>query len=79
MRVLVAEDELLLAKQLISALGRAGYAVDHAADSRQWQQPRKPGGGNSFESAEPLYLPAGPEPGCDDRGAGADEPAGGAG
>lgn len=32
MRVLVAEDEAALAKQLISALHRAGYAVDHAAD-----------------------------------------------
>src|SRR5580704_7884820 len=35
MRVLVAEDELLLAKQLIAALGRAGYAVDHAADGER--------------------------------------------
>src|ERR1700722_11515218 len=35
MRVLVAEDEMLLAKQLISALGRAGYAVDHAADGER--------------------------------------------
>ena len=32
MRVLVVEDESSLAKQLITALGRAGYAVDHAAD-----------------------------------------------
>src|SRR6185312_1476224 len=32
MRVLVVEDEAPLAKQLISALCRAGYAVDHAAD-----------------------------------------------
>lgn len=32
MRVLVVEDEASLAKQLIAALGRAGYAVDHAAD-----------------------------------------------
>src|SRR5580698_5235569 len=35
MRVLVAEDEVLLAKQLIAALGRAGYAVDHAADGER--------------------------------------------
>ena len=33
--MLVAEDELLLAKQLIAALGRAGYAVDHAADGER--------------------------------------------
>ena len=32
MRVLVVEDEAPLAKQLIAALSRAGYAVDHAAD-----------------------------------------------
>ncbi|MGE5322608.1 MAG: response regulator transcription factor [Actinomycetota bacterium] len=32
MRVLVAEDEPSLAKQLTAALDRAGYAVDHAAD-----------------------------------------------
>ena len=32
MRVLVVEDEVLLAKQLASALRRAGYAVDHASD-----------------------------------------------
>jgi len=32
MRVLVVEDEAPLAKQLIAALCRAGYAVDHAAD-----------------------------------------------
>lgn len=32
MRVLVVEDEALLAKQLTSALRRAGYAVDHAPD-----------------------------------------------
>jgi len=31
-RVLVAEDESSLAKQLTAALRRAGYAVDHAAD-----------------------------------------------
>src|SRR5215470_11407788 len=32
MRVLVVEDEELLARQLTTALRRAGYAVDHAAD-----------------------------------------------
>ncbi len=32
MRVLVVEDEALLAKQLTAALRRAGYAVDHASD-----------------------------------------------
>ena len=32
MRVLVVEDEARLAAQLTSALGEAGYAVDHAAD-----------------------------------------------
>jgi len=32
MRVLVVEDEVSLAKQLIAALQRAGYAVDHAAN-----------------------------------------------
>ncbi len=31
-RILVAEDELLLSQQLTSALGDAGYAVDCAAD-----------------------------------------------
>jgi len=31
-RVLVAEDEALLARELIAALQRAGYAVDHAGD-----------------------------------------------
>lgn len=30
--MLVAEDEASLAKQLVAALRRAGYAVDHAAD-----------------------------------------------
>ena len=35
MRVLVAEDEASLAKQLVAALGRAGYAVDHAADGER--------------------------------------------
>ena len=32
MRVLVAEDEALLSRQLAAALGEAGYAVDRAAD-----------------------------------------------
>src|SRR6202795_696201 len=32
MRVLVVEDEAILARQLTAALRRAGYAVDHAAD-----------------------------------------------
>jgi len=32
MRVLVVEDEARLAGQLTTALGEAGYAVDHAAD-----------------------------------------------
>lgn len=35
MRVLVVEDEASLARQLIAALGRAGYAVDHAADGER--------------------------------------------
>src|SRR5215475_7296006 len=35
MRVLVVEDEALLAGQLTSALRRAGYAVDHAADGER--------------------------------------------
>ncbi|MBV9884987.1 MAG: response regulator transcription factor [Acidobacteria bacterium] len=35
MRVLVAEDESSLAKQLTAALRRAGYAVDHAADGER--------------------------------------------
>src|SRR5580658_1894682 len=34
-RVLVVEDEASLAKQLIAALRRAGYAVDHAADGER--------------------------------------------
>jgi|SRR5689334_9986048 len=34
-RVLVVEDEAPLAKQLIVALRRAGYAVDHAADGER--------------------------------------------
>jgi two-component system, OmpR family, response regulator len=35
LRVLVVEDESSLAKQLIAALGRAGYAVDHAPDGER--------------------------------------------
>lgn len=35
MRVLIVEDESSLAKQLISALRRAGYAVDHAAEGER--------------------------------------------
>ena len=35
MRVLVVEDETLLAQQLASALGDAGYAVDCAADGER--------------------------------------------
>ncbi|HVQ29002.1 MAG TPA: response regulator transcription factor [Vicinamibacteria bacterium] len=35
MRVLVVEDEPLLAEQLASALGQAGYAVDCAADGER--------------------------------------------
>jgi len=35
MRVLVAEDETSLARQLIAALRRAGYAVDHAFDGER--------------------------------------------
>ena len=34
-RVLVVEDEAPLAQQLIAALRRAGYAVDHAADGER--------------------------------------------
>jgi two-component system, OmpR family, response regulator len=34
-RVLVVEDEASLAKQLIAALRRAGYAVDHAGDGER--------------------------------------------
>src|SRR5580658_7171231 len=34
-KVLVVEDEASLAKQLIVALHRAGYAVDHAADGER--------------------------------------------
>jgi two-component system OmpR family response regulator len=33
--VLVVEDEATLAKQLIAALHRAGYAVDHASDGKR--------------------------------------------
>ena len=35
MRVLVVEDEVLLARQIESALGAAGYAVDAAADGER--------------------------------------------
>lgn len=35
MRVLVVEDEASLAKQLIAALRRASYAVDHAAEGER--------------------------------------------
>ena len=35
MRILVVEDEALLAKQLASALTQAGYAVDCAADGER--------------------------------------------
>src|SRR5712691_8948390 len=35
MRVLIVEDEALLANQLASALGDAGYAVDCAADGER--------------------------------------------
>jgi len=35
MRVLVVEDETLIAKQLAAALGEAGYAVDGAADGER--------------------------------------------
>ena len=35
MRVLIVEDEVLLAKQLKSSLGEAGYAVDCAADGER--------------------------------------------
>ena len=35
MRVLVVEDQASLAKQLIAALQRAGYAVDYAADGER--------------------------------------------
>jgi two-component system OmpR family response regulator len=35
LRILIAEDEVLLARQLASALGDAGYAVDCAADGER--------------------------------------------
>src|SRR5271154_6141889 len=35
LRVLVAEDEARLCRQLASALGQAGYAVDTAADGER--------------------------------------------
>ena len=35
MRVLVVEDEPILARQLAAALRRAGYAVDQAADGER--------------------------------------------
>src|ERR1700719_941374 len=35
LRILVAEDEAALARQLATALGHAGYAVDCAADGEQ--------------------------------------------
>jgi two-component system OmpR family response regulator len=35
MRILVVEDEVLLAQQLSVALSEAGYAVDHAADGER--------------------------------------------
>lgn len=35
MRVLVVEDELRLAENIVSALREAGFAVDHAADGRE--------------------------------------------
>lgn len=35
MRVLVVEDEVSLAKQLVTALRHAGYAVDHAAEGER--------------------------------------------
>ena len=35
MKVLIVEDEILLAKQLSRALSEAGYAVDHAADGER--------------------------------------------
>jgi two-component system, OmpR family, response regulator len=34
-RVLVVEDEAVLARQLLGALGEGGYAVDHAADGER--------------------------------------------
>lgn len=35
MKILVVEDELSLARQLMGAFAEAGYAVDHAADGEQ--------------------------------------------
>lgn len=35
MRLLIVEDESSLAKQLLSAVAEAGYAVDHAADGER--------------------------------------------
>ena len=35
LRVLAAEDEALLSRQLVQALGEAGYAVDCALDGEQ--------------------------------------------
>ncbi|MGE0705383.1 MAG: response regulator transcription factor [Vicinamibacterales bacterium] len=35
MRILVVEDEALLARQLTSSIAAAGYVVDHAADGEQ--------------------------------------------
>ncbi len=35
MRILIAEDEVVLAEQLRDALSDAGYAVDHAADGER--------------------------------------------
>ena len=41
-RVLVVEDEELLARQLAATLEDAGYAVDCAADGDREQNERKP-------------------------------------
>src|SRR5512145_2338974 len=35
MRILIAEDEVVLAEQLSRSLREAGYAVDHAADGER--------------------------------------------
>src|SRR5262245_40163205 len=35
MRILIVEDEASLAKQLMSSIAEAGYAVDHAADGER--------------------------------------------
>ncbi|MCC0003574.1 MAG: response regulator transcription factor, partial [Methylobacteriaceae bacterium] len=37
MRLLVVEDDKDLNRQLVQALGRAGYAVDHAFDGEEGQ------------------------------------------